>query len=258
MTADFLAHGWAKFERDAGLATWIGDVTDTAMATAGDSSHAHWHRHQNTWFAGVNVLKYDRQGRVANGAPLCCRALDVAAQLYGNLPLGPAQVSITYPGYPKQDDTESDAAHRFRKNRDAAHVDGLNAQGTARRRFLNETHGYILGLPLGTSTRAPLVVWDKSHEVMRAAFRTAFRDIPPKTWPSVDLTDIYKTTRRKVFETCQRIELPVTSGEATLVHRLTVHGVAPWGPVVPGGGPRAILYFRPELPGGAPDWLDLP
>jgi len=47
----------------------------------------------------------------------------------------------------------------------------------------------------------------------------------------------------------------VRPGEATLLHRLTLHGVAPWaaGVTAPPEG-RIIAYFRP-LMGTVQDWL---
>ena len=74
--------------------------------------------------------------------------------------LHPAQVSAVYPGYPKPRQGESDAAFRYRLNRDAAHVDGLLAIGPERRRMLRERHAYILGLPLTecSETAAPMTI----------------------------------------------------------------------------------------------------
>jgi hypothetical protein len=56
-----------------------------------------------------------------------------------------AQVSVCYPGYPKPMDGETDGQHRFRRDRDAAHVDGLLGLGQPKRRFLKEPHQFILG-----------------------------------------------------------------------------------------------------------------
>jgi hypothetical protein len=50
----------------------------------------------------------------------------------------------------------------------------------------------------------------------------------------------------------------VRPGEATLLHRLTLHGVAPWEPsaTAPPEG-RIIAYFRP-LMSSVKDWLMQP
>ena len=58
--------------------------------------------------------------------------------------------------------------------------------------------------------------------------------------------------RAEVFATCPRLELPVVAGEATLLHRLTIHGVAPWSGE--GRRPRLIVYFRPLMLSVA-NWL---
>ena len=154
----FLTKGWIKFGYEEPLHRWISTAKAPALATAKDPEFAHWHRHQNTWFVGVNALKNDVIGRVENGPPPECGALDLTRELYGECDLDPAQVSIIYPGYPRRDVDESEANRRFRLRRDAGHVDGLNAVGPDRRRFLNEPHAYILGLPLSGTANSPLVV----------------------------------------------------------------------------------------------------
>jgi len=167
-----------------------------------------------------------------------------------------AQVSICFPGYPQPWEGESDAAFRFRRDRDAAHVDGLRRIMPGRRRVLGETHGFILGIPL-TETRpdaAPFTVFEGSHELVRAALRTRLAGIPPERWAVEDITDAYTAVRRTAFETCPRVPLPARPGEAYIVHRLLLHGVAPWGES-PETGVRVIAYFRPDpFPGALPEW----
>ena len=253
----FLTKGWVKFGYEEPLHRWISTAKAPALATAKDPEFAHWHRHQNTWFVGVNALKNDVIGRVENGPPLECGALDLTRELYGECDLDPAQVSIIYPGYPRRDVDESEANHRFRLRRDAGHVDGLNAVGPDRRRFLNEPHAYILGLPLSETANSPLVVWEKSDEVVREAFLEVFGGLSDEEAAKLDITSVYKEARRRVFDSCKRVELPAKAGEATLVHRLAVHGVAPWSDNAD-FEPRAILYFRPVMSGGAKDWLSQP
>ena len=168
---------------------------------------------------------------------------------------------MIWPGYPKPRTGEGEAAFCYRQRRDAAHVDGLLAVGDARRRMLKERHAYILGLPLNAcgAGASPLVVWEGSHEVMRRAFARALAPVPPEDWAEVDLTGVYQQTRREIFATCARVEIAAQLGEAYLVHRLALHGVAPWqaGAEAPEEG-RIIAYFRPELPGTGGDWLSLP
>ena len=53
---------------------------------------------------------------------------------------------------------------------------------------------------------------------------------------------------------CRRVPVTARPGEAYLVHRLCLHGVAPWAEDA-GEEVRAIAYFRPDpRPGEAPDW----
>lgn len=254
----FLDNGWCHFPADAKLAAWIAATRQAALAAADDPAlREAWLRHGETWFAGVNALPNDARGRVPGGAALSGDAFDLARELYGDLPLDRAQVSVVYPGYPRRDAAETEAAHRFRLSRDAAHVDGMKPFGPERRRRLGERHAFILGLPFTASRGSPLVVWEGSHRVMRRAFASALEGLEPADWPEADLTEAYHAARREAFQTCPRRELPAAPGEATLVHRLTVHGVAPWDDEA-ATEPRMILYFRPELPGGPREWLDAP
>jgi len=161
------------------------------------------------------------------------------------------QISVCYPGYPMPNDQESTAAFAFRAKRDATHMDGMLACGADRRRFWREFHGFIFGVPLTDAdpSAAPLVVWDKSHEVMREALNEALSAHPPEEWCNVDLTEPYTAARRAVFEQCKRIELPVKVGEATVLHRFTMHGVAPWAEdAAAEEHGRMIAYFRPSFP----------
>ncbi|MGQ0610767.1 MAG: hypothetical protein ACT4N9_06655 [Paracoccaceae bacterium] len=163
-------------------------------------------------------------------------------------------------GYPRPSAEETPAAHAFRRDRDAAHLDGLLPMGPQRRRMLREPHGWILGLPLTACGpgAAPLVVWEGSQDLMGAALRAALLPHPPATWAEVDLTGPYAEARRAVFATCRRVVVAAAPGEAILLHRMALHGVAPWaeGAVAPPEG-RIIAYFRPLLPSVA-DWARLP
>lgn len=205
-------------------------------------------RHGATWFVGVDALPNAQDGSI-DGVPL-----EGAWLQYVPAPRvwHAAQLSVVFPGYPQQDPSESDAAHRFRRNRDAAHVDGLLPEGPDKRRHLREPHGFIAGFALNETNASPLVVWKGSHQQMRAAFRTAFAGIPPAAWGDVDVTDIYQSARRACFETCERIEVTSRPGEVVLLDRHLLHGVAPWQQGMT-GDLRMIAYFRPLI--GAVDWL---
>ncbi len=164
------------------------------------------------------------------------------------------------PGYPQRGTEETEAAARYRRDHDAAHLDGLLPEGPQRRRRIAEPHGWILGLALNDATAgaSPLVVWEESHRIMRAALMAALTPHDPADWGRVDITDAYTAARREVFARCRRIAVPTAVGEATLLHRLVVHGVAPWGVGARAPEPgRIIAYFRPQM-ASVSDWLTQP
>jgi hypothetical protein len=242
--------GWIKFAADPALDAWIKSAKSDALSIASDKTmKAKWLRCGETWFVGVNTLHNDADGAV-DGIPLTGRAVDFIHQ---NIKIEPikwdrAQVSVCYEGYPQEWDGENEAAFRFRRNRDAAHVDGLLGEGYPRRRFLREFHQFLLGIALTESPAkaAPFVVWEGSHKIVQAAFARALRDHHVKGWSDVDLTDVNKSMRRQIFETCQRVELPLRCGESYVIHRHALHGVAPWGKGLQGPKEgRMIAYFRP-------------
>ncbi|AHM05147.1 hypothetical protein roselon_02849 [Roseibacterium elongatum DSM 19469] len=241
------------FDPAPSVAAWVAAARPAALRVAQDpQQRSTWLRHGATWFVGVDALPNDARGCVADGPPLRCVALQTAQRVTGVGDLHQAQVSVTYPGYPGRDPGEGDAAHRFRRDRDGAHLDGLLPLGPARRRHLVEPHAYILGLPLTEAApdAAPLVVWEGSHHLIRSMLIRALRDLRPEAWPQVDLTEVYHATRRAVFETCPRRVIHSPPGGALLLHRMTIHGVAPWQPGAkadPSG--RMIAYFRPQFSG---------
>lgn len=255
--------GWAVFAPEPGVLSWAASARVAALARISDPEEtAKSLQCEGTWFVGVDCLRNDATGAVAQSGSLTGAGYDVARALYGALPLHRAQVSVIYPGYPRPRAGESEAAFGYRLKRDAAHVDGLLAIGPERRRMLRERHAYILGVSLTDCTpeASPLVVWDGSHHIMRRAFERALDGVAPQDWGEVDLTETYQATRREVFETCPRVTLPVPLGGVSLVHRLALHGVAPWGQgadAPPEG--RMIAYFRPEFEDlKQPSWLSQP
>ncbi len=261
MVGDFWSRGWVKFPYDPVLADWVEHALPAAQQSVRDPAFAEWLDCEGTWFVGVDALPNDTEGRVGNSAPLAGKAATFLQDHFGQLPLHRGQVSVIYPGYPRARRGESEAAARYRRNRDAAHVDGLRPMGRDRRRRIDEPHAWILGIPLNEASEdaAPLVVWDESHKAMGAAFRDALADHAGDVLHTVDITDIYQATRRTVFETCPRITLPAKPGEAYLLHRHCLHGVAPWGEGASAGPDgRMIAYFRPEYPGGVAEWIESP
>lgn len=257
----FLEQGFLRFSADEASLAWARHARPHAAAAARDPAQAHWLRCGGTWFVGVDALPNDKTGLVGNGPPLAGAAVDFVRDDLGfDLPLHRAQVSICYPGYPQPSAEESAQAFAFRRNRDAAHVDGLLAEGAEKRRYLKEPHAYILGLTLTeqSADAAPLTVWTGSHHVMKAMFTDLFAGHAPETWRDIDVTAAYQEARRQVFATCERVALPSSPGEAVLVHRHLVHGVAPWGEGAAGAPEgRMVAYFRPEFP-AISDWIGAP
>jgi hypothetical protein len=251
-TADLAMRGWTRIAGLAGVAEWAAAALPLARAAIADSDEP-W-RCGGTWFAGVDALANAPDGSVA--------AVPLPSALTALLPWQPpdwhrAQVSTLRPGYPQPWPGETEAAFGYRLRRDAAHVDGLLPEGPDRRRHLREPHAFILGLPLteADAGAAPLVVWEGSHAVIRRVLADVLSPHPPQDWPGVDLTEAYHAARRTVFATCVRVELPARPGEALLLHRMVLHGMAPWA-----GGARAaaegrmIAYLRPEF-SEITDWL---
>ena len=208
-------------------------------------------RHGGTWFAGVDALPNARDGSIS-GVPFA-GPWEALPDFDPPAAWHPAQLSVVFPGYPRRDADESDAAHAFRRDRDAAHVDGLLPEGPRRRRHLREPHAFILGVALGDSTQSPLVVWPGSQKIIHSAFAAALRGIAPAQWGDVDVTEAYQAARRTVFATCPRVTVPLGPGGAVWLHRHLLHGVAPWGDA-PDSPPRMMAYFRPLLADPA-DWL---
>lgn len=268
MSADlaaFFDRGWARLPESPTLSAWAAAVAPHAQRLMA-APDADW-RCGRTWFAGVNVLDNAPDGSVpALGAPPLLDTL--ADDLRQALPeahpiaLDRAQLSAVRPGYPRQDPGESDAAHRFRRNRDAAHVDGLlraGASGTERRPA--ERHGFVLGVGVsgcGAAGRSPLVIWEGSHALMRMALRRRLAAAAPAHWAETDVGEAYRAARRTAFETLRRVEIDAAPGEAYLLHRLALHGVAPWRAAAE--APRVIAYFRPDPMGGDDPswWLEAP
>lgn len=239
--------GWRKIGPDPAILAWA-DAARNAALDILSAPPEPW-RCGGTWFVGVDALPNDPDGAI-NGTPFPWAALPLTPE-----PLHKAQLSVIRPGYPHPSPEETPAAFAFRRDRDAAHLDGLLPVGLTKARMVREPHAWILGLPLNDTTAAPLTVWEGSHAVLRAALLQALAPHPPETWGDIDLTQAYKAARKTVFANCRRIELVARPGQATLIHRLTLHGVAPWRPgdIAPPEG-RMIAYLRPQLP-SVEDWL---
>ncbi|MES2914484.1 MAG: hypothetical protein V4753_05120 [Pseudomonadota bacterium] len=242
--------GWQRIGPHPAIAAWAEAARQAALHTLVTTTEK-W-RCGGTWFVGVDALPNDPDGAV-DGAAFPWDALPIPPQ-----PLHRAQLSIIRPGYPQPSPDETPAAFAFRRDRDAAHLDGLLPIGPTRARMVREPHAWILGLPLNDTTASPLTVWEGSHSLIRVALLKALEPHPPETWGDIDITEPYQKARRAVFAACRRIELPARPGEATLVHRLTIHGVSAWKPTdsAPREG-RMIAYLRPQF-ASVQDWLTAP
>lgn len=249
--ASLADRGWHLIDHHPSIATWA-KAAHTSAQGALETRDEEW-RCGGTWLVGVDALPNGPLGDVP-GAAFPWSALPLTPE-----PLHQAQVSVIKPGYPQSSPAESDAAFKYRQNRDAAHLDGMILQPDGAR-LMQEPHHWILGIPLNScsATASPLVVWEGSHHILRAALARALVNVPPVDWGIVDLNPAYQAARREVFATCKRRLLPVLPGQATLLHRQTLHGVVPWATSAkaPLAG-RIIAYFRPQM-ASVKDWLCFP
>lgn len=242
---DLSSRSYVVLPRDPRVAAWSKAAHTEAVKVAADPDmQAKWLRHGKTWFVGVDALPNAPDGSIG-GVPLAGpwdKVIKVPQTLHQ------AQLSVVYKGYPRRDEGESEAAHKFRRDRDAAHLDGLLAEGADKRRFLREPHAWILGIPLNASDASPLVVWEGSHEIIREALLTEFAGLPASMWPQTDVTEVYKDARAEAFELCERTEVRLLPGQSVVVHRLAIHGVAPFAASAkaPSEG-RMMAYFRPVM-----------
>ena len=247
--------GWCRFDADDSSRAWALAAAQAGRAMLGDPALCARHMAcGGTWFVGVDALPTEPDGSL-NGVPLGGPAIQALAPLP---PLHRAQLSVVFPGYPRPREGESEAAFRYRQRRDAAHVDGIRAEGPGRRRHVREPHGYILGVPLTEAgpDAAPLVVWEGSHHILRAALRARLGPGPEAGRADADVTEAYTAARAQVFQTCRRVALTGPVGSAVLLHSLLLHGVAPWQPGAAFESPgRMMAYFRPLHAGGHTGWL---
>ena len=262
MNGDYFAVGWQILPPEPETLEWVAHALTDGMRALRDPKLKHWYQCEDTWFVGLDALTNDVSGRIAGSRPLSGAAVAFISKTAGGWPeLHAGQLSAVFPGYPRPRSGETEAGFRYRLNRDAAHVDGVIGVGLPKRRFVKEPHQFILGVPLtqADAGAAPLVVWQGSHLVMKEAFKNTFQGVAESALSEFDVTEVYQAARKRVFETCQRLELHAPPGAAILLHRLTLHGVAPWqdGALADPEG-RLIAYFRPPMRGGVRAWLDAP
>ena len=255
MVIDWPDTGVLRFDWHPKIFRWAIAARSLARNVARDPHMRDtWLQCEGTWFVGVDALPTDRFGAV-NGVPLPQPILDIIGPWDD---LHPAQLSITYPGYPRPRANEAEAAFRYRLKRDAAHMDGLIAEGASKQRFLRERHAWVLGLPLTETTpgASPLVVWPGSHRILQHALLTALKDIPEDRWHETDIADVYQAARKRAFAECIRTPLFTRPGEAVLLHPFLLHGVAPWQPgAAASSDGRMNAYLRPESGESGPSWM---
>jgi hypothetical protein len=251
------AHGYAVLPVQDGVLAWAGAAAERARRITADAAQRdRWLRHGGTWFVGVDALDNAADGSVA-GVPL-------SGPWEGLVPRPGhwhrAQISVVYQGYPGRDPEDTEASHAFRRDRFAAHLDGLLPVGPERRRMLQEPHAFILGVPLNPAApgAAPLVVFEGSHRLIREALAPIFKGLPPEAYATTDITDAYHAARKRVFDTCPARKLPLLPGQSVLVHRHAIHGIAPWETTAWGAEEgRMMAYFRPLFTDPA-DWIRAP
>ncbi|MEM8496921.1 MAG: hypothetical protein AAF542_02795 [Pseudomonadota bacterium] len=268
-TTLFTESSWVIFKHDAELAAWRQHALPSAVESATVAANQQWFRHQGTWFVGVNALPNDSYGKVAGSEALSGAAVN-CLQRYVHSAFGTldttsysiawdrAQVSICYPGYPGKSPEEPDSAHLFRLQRDAAHVDGLLRERKSKARYVREHHAFIFGIPLSefTADAAPFVVWEGSHKIIQRRLQERLASVPTHSWHGEDISQAYIKAREEVFTHCERKEIYVQVGESFAVHRLAVHGMAPWSEQASSDSyGRVIAYFRPQII-NATQWLN--
>ncbi len=140
MNGSFAEKGWAIFPPEPATLAWAkAAFAETQRYLVADVPQD-W-RCGDTWLVGLDALPNLYDGSVA-GAPLTGAAVRAAQHIHRVTNWHPAQLSVVRPGYPQESASETDAAFGFRVRRDAAHVDGLLAEGADKRRHIREPHAF--------------------------------------------------------------------------------------------------------------------
>jgi len=182
-TRRYREDGWTVFAPDAELTGWARACAPLAAEMLADPALVGDYRCDGTWFAGVNALPNDARGAVPGRVPpLAGAAVEFTRTLAGAFDWDRGQMSAVFPGYPRHGAEDTEASHGYRRDRCAAHVDGLERIMPSRRRKLSETHSFLLGIPLGDAgvKEGAFVVWRGSHAIMRAAFAEVLEAGPPR------------------------------------------------------------------------------
>lgn len=253
--------GWLRLPATTESAAWAAAARAEAEATLKTMPADQW-RSGGTWAVGRDLLTNRPTGQLSGGETLPDGWRRLTAELAGlqGLVLHAAQVSTVLRGYPRPSPGEGAAAFRFRRDRAAAHLDGLVPTGPGRVRRLAEPHAIVFGIGLspGPGAAGALTVWRGSHRILGPALRDALAGLSDGDIPTRGLSGPYQAARRRALQACDRVALPLNPGEGVILHRHSLHGIAPWPARVPGPAlGRQVAYFRPTYASLA-QWRDAP
>ena len=244
--------GWKVFNHDPKIVDWAQEAKSRTISKLCSRQLAkHDLRCGGTWFPGVRFLDNNDLGALGS-TKLEGNSVGQISKKFGKFFKfwDPAQISVIYPGYPKRVESESENAFKFRKEKFGSHVDGVIPIGKSRKRFIKEFHTFIYGISISEfdELAAPLIAWEGSHHIFRSALEQVLKHLEPTSWPDLDITMCYNEVRKHIFKKCKPRVIWVPIGGSFIIHRLCLHGVAPWGDGAfsePSG--RMIAYFRPNL-----------
>ncbi|MDG2474003.1 MAG: hypothetical protein P8M50_01840 [Paracoccaceae bacterium] len=153
---------WAIINEDQLMLDWVANAKKIAKQkfNSNDLDEKQF-RCGGTWFVGQNFLKNNLSGKLNNIA-FDGLAVNSILERYGKYYKGwdEAQLSICFEGYPRLSDSETSKSFAYRKNNFGAHVDGILPIGESKRRYAQEWHAFIFGIPLVNFNEfaAPVVV----------------------------------------------------------------------------------------------------
>ena len=112
MVEDFWDRGWLRFPFDPQIEAWLRHAEPAARGAVADPENTGWLDCEGTWFVGVDALNNDSDGCIDGSDALSGQAVSFIKAHLGWLPLHKAQISVTYPGYPRPRRGETEAASR--------------------------------------------------------------------------------------------------------------------------------------------------
>ena len=235
-TRSFFERGWVRFPFDPEIATWVGAARAPAVQTLDDPELRRlWLRCGGTWFAGVNALPNTADGALPEHAvpPLGGRAIEFIARHLGLVRIRMGQGAGL--------DLFSRLSATLRRGKRGRIWFSIAPRRCACRRVAPVRSG-----PPKNTQRNPWVhPWPSADRCTRqrcadgglrrlatkscaGRFQNAWRVSRRGTGRRKMWTEAYVSARRQCFERCPRVTIPARLGEVYLVHRLCLHGVAPW------------------------------